>query len=67
MEHGQMQVALNEVPTESPFFHLEGKDNAVSIFTDRYPTEPIVIKGAGAGASVTASGVFADLIFSVNR
>ena len=41
--------------------------NVVAINTNRYEVEPLVIKGAGAGASVTASGVFADLMFIVNR
>ena len=39
-----------------------GKDNLVLFFTERYPEQPLVIKGAGAGAEVTASGVFADII-----
>ena len=62
-----MSVALKEIPSHSPFYNLEGKDNIVAINTDRYNAEPLVIKGAGAGAAITASGVFADLIFSVNR
>jgi len=58
---------LKEIPSDSPFFNLEGKDNVVAIFTDRYVSEPLVIKGAGAGASVTASGVFADVMSIVNK
>lgn len=67
MENGEMTVSLKEVSADSPFYNLEGKDNVVAINTDRYAQEPLVIKGAGAGASVTASGVFADLMFTVNR
>ena len=48
------------------FYHLYGKDNIVLFYTDRYPEQPLVIKGAGAGAEVTASGVFADIIRAAN-
>ena len=44
------------------FYNLEGSDNIVLFFTDRYPKNPLLIKGAGAGADVTASGIFADII-----
>jgi aspartokinase/homoserine dehydrogenase 1 len=44
---------------------LYGKDNIVLFYTDRYPEQPMVVKGAGAGAEVTASGVFADIIRTV--
>ena len=43
-------------------YELRGKDNVVLFYTDRYPEQPLVVKGAGAGAEVTASGVFADII-----
>ncbi len=55
-------VGLQQVDDKSDFFHLYGKDNAVMFYTERYPVQPLVIKGAGAGAAVTASGVFADII-----
>ena len=55
-------VGLLQVDDKSDFFHLYGKDNAVMFYTERYPEQPLVIKGAGAGAAVTASGVFADII-----
>ena len=55
-------VGLQQVDERSDFYHLYGKDNAVMFFTERYPEQPLVIKGAGAGAAVTASGVFADII-----
>ena len=55
-------VGLQQVNEKSDFYHLYGKDNAVMFFTERYPEQPLVIKGAGAGAAVTAAGVFADII-----
>jgi len=67
LNNGKMKVALQAVGSESPFFNIGGKDNIVAIYTDRYSDEPLIIKGAGAGAEVTASGVFSDLIYIVNR
>jgi len=64
-EQGKASVGLQEVSQDSDFFHLYGKDNIVLFYTKRYPDQPLVIKGAGAGADVTASGVFADLIKTV--
>ncbi|MES2372092.1 MAG: bifunctional aspartate kinase/homoserine dehydrogenase I [Bacteroidota bacterium] len=61
-ENGKASVGLQHIPAESDFYHLYGKDNLVLFYTDRYPEQPLVIKGAGAGADVTASGVFADII-----
>jgi aspartokinase/homoserine dehydrogenase 1 len=61
-ENGKASVGLKHIPANSDFFHLYGKDNLVLFYTDRYPEQPLVIKGAGAGADVTASGVFADII-----
>lgn len=61
------QVSLQEVSAESPLYHLQGKDNVVAIYTTRYSEEPLIVKGAGAGAVVTASGVFADVISIVNK
>jgi len=55
-------VGLQHVPSNSDFYHLYGKDNIVLFYTQRYPEQPLVVKGAGAGADVTASGVFADII-----
>jgi aspartokinase/homoserine dehydrogenase 1 len=55
-------VGLQQVDPASDFYHLYGKDNVVLFYTDRYPDQPLVVKGAGAGAEVTASGVFADII-----
>ncbi|MGB6035319.1 MAG: ACT domain-containing protein, partial [Cryomorphaceae bacterium] len=67
LENGKLSVALNEIPSDSPFYNLEGKDNVVAINTNRYAVEPLVIKGAGAGANVTASGVFSDLMQIINN
>lgn len=61
-ENGKAAVGLEHIPAESDFYHLYGKDNLVLFYTERYPEQPLVIKGAGAGADVTASGVFADII-----
>jgi aspartokinase/homoserine dehydrogenase 1 len=56
------EVGLKHVDPQSDFYHLYGKDNVVLFYTNRYPEQPLVVKGAGAGAEVTASGVFADII-----
>jgi aspartokinase/homoserine dehydrogenase 1 len=64
-EHGKASVGLQHVEQGHDFFHLYGKDNIVLFYTNRYVSQPMVIKGAGAGAEVTASGVFADIIRSV--
>ena len=61
-ENGNASVGLQFIPKEHPFYNLEGKDNIVLFFTDRYIDQPLLIKGAGAGAAVTASGIFADVI-----
>jgi bifunctional aspartokinase / homoserine dehydrogenase 1 len=61
-ENGKAKVKLSEVADDHPFFNLEGKDNIVLFYTDRYKEQPLVIKGAGAGAEVTASGIFADVL-----
>lgn len=62
LDKGQASVGLQEVPQGHPFYNLEGKDNIVLFFTDRYPEQPLIIKGAGAGGDVTASGLFSDII-----
>ncbi|MBQ0908931.1 bifunctional aspartate kinase/homoserine dehydrogenase I [Flavobacterium sp. F-328] len=61
-ENGKANVGLRFIPKDHPFYNLEGKDNIVLFFTDRYSDQPLLIKGAGAGAAVTASGIFADVI-----
>ncbi len=61
-ENGKASVGLQLIEKEHPFYNLEGKDNIVLFFTERYSEQPLLIKGAGAGAAVTASGIFADVI-----
>jgi bifunctional aspartokinase / homoserine dehydrogenase 1 len=61
-ENGKASVGLQQVSPDHGFYHLYGKDNVVLFYTNRYPAQPLMIKGAGAGAEVTASGVFADII-----
>lgn len=62
LNNGKAKVGLKEIPLGHPFYNLEGKDNIVMFFTERYPDQPMIVKGAGAGAEVTASGLFADII-----
>jgi aspartokinase/homoserine dehydrogenase 1 len=59
---GKASVGLQSIGPEHNFANLSGKDNAVMFYTNRYADQPLVIKGAGAGADVTAAGVFADII-----
>jgi aspartokinase/homoserine dehydrogenase 1 len=61
-ENGAAEVGLQEVGSKHPFYDLEGSNNLVMYTTERYQQFPMLIKGYGAGASVTAAGVFADLI-----
>ena len=61
-KNGKASVGLQEIPEGHPFYNLEGKDNIVMFHTQRYPEQPLIVKGAGAGADVTASGLFADII-----
>jgi len=59
---GRAAVGLQQVAPGHDLYDLRGKDNVVLFYTDRYVDQPLVVKGAGAGAEVTASGVFADII-----
>ncbi|EAR01870.1 bifunctional aspartate kinase/homoserine dehydrogenase I [Maribacter sp. HTCC2170] len=61
-EDGKARVGLQQIPKGHDFYNLEGSDNIVLFYTERYPNLPMIIKGAGAGADVTASGIFADII-----
>ncbi|SRR5579871_645225 len=61
-ENGKAAVGLQHIDPAHNLYHLYGKDNVVLFYTERYPEQPLVVKGAGAGAEVTASGVFADVI-----
>lgn len=62
LKDGKASVGLEEIPTGHPFYDLEGKDNIVLFYTRRYHEQPLIIKGAGAGGDVTASGLFSDII-----
>ena len=62
LENGKASLQLRTVDGEHPFYSLSGADNIVSFTTERYNSRPLVIKGPGAGAEVTASGVFADMM-----
>jgi len=64
-ENGKAAVGLQHIDPAHDFYHLYGKDNIVLFYTNRYVEQPMVVKGAGAGAEVTASGVFADIIRTV--
>jgi aspartokinase/homoserine dehydrogenase 1 len=59
---GKASVGLQHIDPNHDLYHLYGKDNVVLFYTDRYKDQPLVVKGAGAGADVTASGVFADIM-----
>ncbi len=63
---GEASVALQEVTQKSPFYNLGGSDNMLVFTTKRYDKRPLVIKGPGAGADVTAAGVFAEIISIAN-
>jgi aspartokinase/homoserine dehydrogenase 1 len=62
LEDGKAAITLQMVDENHPFYTLSGSDNIISFTTDRYKERPLVVKGPGAGAEVTAAGVFADLI-----
>mgnify|MGYP002344122639 CR=1 FL=1 len=64
--NGACEVGLREVEQGHPFYDLEGSNNIIMITTERYNEYPMVIKGYGAGATVTAAGVFSDIISIAN-
>jgi len=66
-ENGKARVELQSVNPQKPYYQLDGKDNIVVIYSNRYKKQPLVVKGAGAGAEVTASGIFADIISIANQ
>ena len=66
MDHGATRVALQEVGVTHPFYNLEGSNNIVLLTTERYREFPMLIQGYGAGASVTAAGVFANIMSIAN-
>lgn len=65
-EDGKGVVALEEVDSKHPFYNLEGSNNIILLTTERYREYPMLIQGYGAGASVTAAGVFADIMSIAN-
>jgi len=62
LENGKAKLGLTSVGKSHPFYNLAGSENIVSFTTERYFNNPLVVKGPGAGAEVTAMGVFADII-----
>lgn len=62
LDDGAIKVELNAVDLDHPFYSLSGSDNIILLTTERYQERPMVIRGPGAGAEVTAAGVFADII-----
>ncbi|MBO4850697.1 MAG: bifunctional aspartate kinase/homoserine dehydrogenase I [Prevotella sp.] len=66
MDHGRTSVSLQEVPQDHPFYNLQGSNNIVMLTTERYHEFPMLIQGYGAGASVTAAGVFANIMSIAN-
>lgn len=62
LENGKAKISLQAVDGQHPFYSLSGSDNIISFTTERYRERPLVVKGPGAGAEVTATGVFADII-----
>jgi len=66
-KNGKAKVGLQYITNDHPFYNLAGKDNIVLFYTNRYKDQPLIIKGAGAGADVTASGIFGDIIRTGNK
>lgn len=64
---GKAVTGLQQVDANHPAYHLDGMDNIILLYTRRYHQQPLVIKGAGAGPDVTASGVFADIMRLANK
>ena len=66
LDNGKGVVSLQEVDSRHPFYNLEGSNNIILLTTERYNEYPMLIQGYGAGASVTAAGVFADIMSIAN-
>ena len=62
LENGKVEISLQSVGADHPFYALSGSDNIIAFTTDRYNETQMVVKGPGAGAAVTAAGVFSDLV-----
>ena len=67
LNQGKAKVGLQHIAKDHAFYNLDGKDNIVLFYTKRYTDQPLIIKGAGAGAEVTASGIFGDIIRIGNK
>lgn len=65
--NGKAMICLKEVDSKHPLYTLEESDNVITLYTNRYVKNPLVIKGAGAGAEVTASGIFSDILSIINH
>ena len=66
LDNGKASVQLCEVDYWHPFYNLEGSNNIILLTTERYKEYPMMIQGYGAGAAVTAAGVFADIMSIAN-
>ena len=66
MDHGKCSVGLQEVDSSHSFYVLDGSNNIIRLTTERYNRHPMLIQGYGAGADVTAAGVFADIMSIAN-
>lgn len=66
LEDGQADIGLSRVGLEHPFYGLSGADNMIIFTTERYKERPLVVRGPGAGAEVTAAGIFAEVIKIAN-
>ena len=62
LENSKAKVGIELIKEKHDFYNLEGSDNIILFYTNRYKEQPLIVKGAGAGADVTASGIFADII-----
>ena len=62
LKKGKATVGLKEIDENHSFYDLKGSDNIVLFYTSRYKDQPLIVKGAGAGADVTAGGIFGDII-----
>ena len=62
LKNGTASVGLKEIGANHDFFNLQGSDNIILFYTTRYKQQPLIVKGAGAGAEVTAGGIFGDII-----
>jgi aspartokinase/homoserine dehydrogenase 1 len=62
IENGKARIGLQNVGVDNPFYHLDGSDNMIVFTTERYRERPLVVTGPGAGAEVTAAGIFAEVI-----